>query len=164
MPDFSDLLIYDPTASSCLRWLNNGNVAGTLDVYGYWVIRYQGKGYKAHRVILILHGHDIIDKVVDHIDGNRSNNLITNLRITDWDNNTRNAKKNKRNTSGVTGVSKQGNFWRANWYFNKVQNVKMFDIRTYGDEEAFQLAVQYRKEQIQKLKNIGLNYTERHGT
>lgn len=63
-----------------------------------------GKMYKASRVLYWLHTN-IWPEVVDHFDGNRSNDLISNLRGTIRADNNKNVKKRKDNTSGHKGVS-----------------------------------------------------------
>ena len=50
---------------------------------------------------------------IDHIDNNKENNNIENLRFATYQENTRNSKIAKNNTSSVKGVCKRGNKWRA---------------------------------------------------
>lgn len=171
--DFFSILEYNESSPSCLIWkikVNSnvfaGSAAGTQDKEGYWVIRYKGKGYKAHRVVMVLQGLEIKGKKVDHKDGNRSNNLKSNLRIASSAVNARNAIKNKNNTSGTTGVSrcklKNHNYWCAIWYSTKI-NYKRFNIEKYGEQEAKRLAIEYRSAKIKELNNKGYGYSERHG-
>ena len=56
---------------------------------------------------------------IDHIDGNRENNVISNLRLVNNRENTMNRRKRNDNTSGITGVSwdKNAGKWQA--YINK---------------------------------------------
>lgn len=72
--------------------------------HGYRRFRHKGKSYKASRVIYYL-AHNEWPEVVDHIDGNRSNDQISNLRGTTRANNNKNVKKRKDNTTGYKGVS-----------------------------------------------------------
>jgi len=54
--------------------------AGTQMTDGYVCIRYRGIGYKAHRLIWIYHYEDLKYSTIDHLNGNRSDNRIENLR------------------------------------------------------------------------------------
>ena len=56
-----------------------GQIAGTLHQDKYMQVGYQGKIYRNHRVIYIMH-HGDTDMIIDHIDGNTLNNKINNLR------------------------------------------------------------------------------------
>jgi hypothetical protein len=59
-----------------------GEEAGTLGADGYIKMMIKRKMYKAHRLIYIYHKGEIADKLqIDHIDRNRSNNNIENLRL-----------------------------------------------------------------------------------
>jgi len=80
-----------------------GTLAGTINSDGYRQIAYKGKIYRSHRLIFLLH-YGYSPKEVDHIDGDRCNNKITNLRGCTSSQNSQNMKLSKRNTSGVKGV------------------------------------------------------------
>ena len=56
-----------------------GAPAGHKTVRGYVNIRVDGKMYKAHRLIYLYH-HGVMPDMVDHIDCDRANNRIENLR------------------------------------------------------------------------------------
>lgn len=72
------------------------------------------KNFVAHRVGFALFYGYWPDQV-DHINGNRSDNRIVNLRAVSGLENNRNTKRYKNNTSGVLGVSwhKPDCRWRA---------------------------------------------------
>lgn len=117
---------YDPATGS-LTWLvverpgkvRVGDVAGTRDSYGYTVIRYGGVGYKAHRLAwLITHGVWPV-QMVDHIDRDRSNNRLSNLREATPSLNSENSER-KRGRSGtkyVTWFSQYGK-WKVSFKRN----------------------------------------------
>jgi hypothetical protein len=67
---------------------------------------------------------------VDHIDNNKLNNNISNLRFATIRENNQNASISKTNTSGYKGVDfhKQNNKWRASIYFDcKSKHLGYFD-------------------------------------
>lgn len=79
-------------------------IAGSFDKKGYVCVKYNGKMYKAHRLIFLMHYGYLVEKI-DHEDGNPSNNCINNLRPASSIENGCNSKLSKKNTSGVKGVS-----------------------------------------------------------
>jgi HNH endonuclease/AP2 domain len=83
---------------------------------GYQEVKIHSKGYYAHRVIfMMIHGR--WPEQIDHIDGDRSNNLLSNLREANNAQNNRNTKLRSTNTSGFKGVS----FYKsANRYIAKI--------------------------------------------
>lgn len=84
---------------------------GYKDVYAF------GTSFREHRLIWILHYGDIPPECeIDHINGNRADNRIENLRLATRAQNQANAKLRKDNTSGYKGVSfhKKHGKWSAN--------------------------------------------------
>jgi len=77
----------------------------------------KGKTYKAHRVIWAMHFGYWPDGgwEIDHIDGNRTNNRLPNLRLVTRADNCRNRARGARNKSGHVGVawSPRHNSWYA---------------------------------------------------
>ncbi len=88
------------------------------------------------------------DIEVDHIDHNRTNNNYQNLRWTTRSGNMRNRPINNTNTSGYQGVGyEKSGYWRAQWYGDDgIQQSKRFSIDKYGEEQAKQMAIDYRKQ------------------
>lgn len=90
-----------------------GNVQGTLPDGGYIQISLFGKLYPAHRLAwLYIHGH-FPEKQIDHIDHNRTNNCITNLREASNHTNMKNKSKYATNKTGYSGVEEHGDNWKA---------------------------------------------------
>lgn len=81
---------------------------------GYLNIFIDSKSYKAHRLIFLFH-HGFLPKYLDHIDGNRMNNKIENLRECTAAQNQWNQKTSTRNTSGIKGVEwcEDKKLWRG---------------------------------------------------
>ena len=93
----------------------------TRDGRTYCQIELFNVKYNAHRLAWkIYYGEDPPD-IIDHIDGDGSNNKIENLRAATIFQNGWNAKKSSRNKSGYKGVSfnTQRNKWRAAIHVNK---------------------------------------------
>ena len=81
-----------------------GSVAGFKETLGYWCIGLGRRQYKAHRLAwFYVYGIWPSDHI-DHINGDRADNRIVNLRLGSPMNNSRNAKMKKNNTSGFKGV------------------------------------------------------------
>jgi hypothetical protein len=88
-----------------------GQEAGTASTrYIYTGIN--KKIYANHRLIFMMH-HGYMPSKVDHIDGNPHNNRIENLRAATHAQNCLNAKLRKDSKTGIKGVTKSGNKYRA---------------------------------------------------
>ncbi len=89
-----------------------GDVAGSPSE-GYYNICINYRLHKAHRLAWLMHYGLWPDGQVDHIDGNRGNNAIANLREATNRQNGRNRPKQRNNSSGYKGVSPSNGKWRA---------------------------------------------------
>jgi len=111
-------LIYD-SATGGLTWrirvgtVVAGSEAGHIDRYGYRRLRINRVVLLAHRVVWALHFGKWPKDEIDHIDGNRANNHISNLRQATTAENAQNRKVHRNNTSGFPGVSRSGGMWIA---------------------------------------------------
>lgn len=78
------------------------------------VIWLEGKRYPCHRVAWALMTGEWPEDVIDHKDGDWTNNKWDNLRAATQGQNIANSRKPKTNTSGFKGVTKATkNRWRA---------------------------------------------------
>ena len=118
-----DLLCYDETSTSGLRWSNAskhgkrppGAVAGTQKKNGYWQVCVKRKLYLCHRLVWQLHHGDIPEGMsIDHIDRHRGNNRIENLRLA-----TPTSQQRNRKRKYMHFVTKDRNRFKASFWLNK---------------------------------------------
>lgn len=101
--ELENLFTIDETSSSWLSRKNGKHLKAKES--GYYTVTVNSKTYRIHRIIMILLGHDINGKLIDHIDRNKLNNNPNNLRVVSNTENARNCNMFKSNKTGVTGVS-----------------------------------------------------------
>lgn len=116
-------LSYSPETGE-FRWLvrsayrvNVGDLAGANNGSGYVLIQLNGRKHKAHRLAWLHFYGEFPGGEIDHINGIRSDNRISNLRdVTKAHNqqNQRRAHKNKRSCARLgVGFYKANGKWRA---------------------------------------------------
>ena len=131
-----------------------GDFAGCVNPCGYITIKVDKKSYQGHRLIwLYIHGSFPVNGI-DHINGNKLNNRIQNLRDVSPKTNRKNSKISSTNTSGITGVSwsKKSGKWQSQI---DVDGVKIW--LGYFD-------CKYRAASVRHLAmEIEGGYTKRHG-
>lgn len=182
--DWGALFYYDESSPSCLRWKverrsgrnHNRQLRAVGDTVGgatkgkSYRVQVMGAGYFVSRIIMEIHLQRKLesDEVVDHIDGDKLNNRLCNLRVVDNTINNRNVRKACDNTSGVVGVNKQYDrvgkeYWVATVYnLDRTRTRKCFSVEKFGDD-AFSMACKFREDQINILNELGAGYSDRHG-
>lgn len=101
---------------SCATW--NARYAGQVamtakNAHGYACGPILGKTYLAHRVVWAMANGVWPGEQIDHLNGDRTDNRLVNLREVSHRENSINACQSRNNTSGATGV-----YWRhdiAKW-------------------------------------------------
>jgi len=112
------------------------------------------RSVRKHELIWILNGNSIPEeKELDHKDGDKTNNDISNLRLVDRKLNNRNRKKRSDNTSGVTGIR-----W-SEYHQHYVIRRTVGDKRLSRSRKSFDEALIV----LEELKQLDTSYTERHG-
>lgn len=129
-------LAIDLSSPTGLRWIaspNNrrkpGTVAGSSIGRGYFQVRCRGVSLRASRLVYALHyGVDPGPALVDHHDGNRTNNDPLNLRLSTVAQNTQNQRLARHNRSGVKGLSYWAvrNRWRCEVGINGKRATRSF--------------------------------------
>ena len=80
-----------------LNGILDGALSGCSDGHGYIQVKLWGRRFKAHRLAWALHyGTDPGSLQVDHVNRNRSDNRISNLRLVDAKGNRANSLDNSR--------------------------------------------------------------------
>lgn len=140
LEEVNKLLRYEPDTGEFFWRVNRGrhgrNLAGRLagSDRGSCYIRLtiDGVRYYAHRLAwLLVHGTEP-GEIIDHIDGNPSNNRISNLRVATHAQNISNSGLRPNNTSGYKGVSKdRSTGYRA----TIVKNGKQFHLGSFATKE-----------------------------
>lgn len=101
-------LTYDPN-TGILIWtiLFPGRRAGAITSDGYRKLALERLDFKAHRIAWVLYyGHRPEDGFsIDHINGQRDDNRIENLRLCRQSENGANSRTPKSNSTGYKGVS-----------------------------------------------------------
>ena len=102
-----------------------GQEAGAMNSNGYIQIRFKNSPYLAHRLAYYMYyGIHPLEKLVDHIDGDKTNNKIDNLRLaTNSQNGMNRVSLAINNTSGATGVvwNKRRKKWTARITIDRFQ-------------------------------------------
>ena len=109
--------------------VKSGSVAGYVNEKGYILIGIKGKSYRAHRLAWLYVTGEHPVNVIDHINGVRDDNRLSNLRSCTQKENINNPLARKKSSltqpigkSGVRGVMK---------YSQKVKNKHGYEDKTY---------------------------------
>jgi len=130
-----------------------GDIAGYKENHGYLSVTWNGKAILVHRLIWrIVYGF-FPNNEIDHINHNKLDNRLKNLRTVNKQEQLKNQSKYKNNKTGITGVhwDKEREKWRAQIGING----KCVRLGTYND---FFEACCDRKAAERKL-----NYHPNHG-
>jgi hypothetical protein len=110
-----------------------GDIAGCITGEGYRLITYNKCQYKAHRLAWVYIYGNISDKIfIDHVNGKKDDNSITNLRLCSNAENQRNVGISTRNTSGFKGVHLDKS--TGNWRVRPTLNGKAVHVGTYKNK------------------------------
>lgn len=97
-------------------WSNPGRLRkpGHASSAGYLRLRVGGRYHPAHHLVWLIEYGQMPEQQIDHIDGDRCNNRIGNLRQVNAVVNSQNQRKAHRTSStGLLGASPTHKSWRA---------------------------------------------------
>lgn len=109
-----------------------GKEAGSVHPTGYRYVTWLGKSHKVHRLIFMLE-HGYLPPEIDHINNNRLDNRVENLRPANRSENQCNRFALSSNTSGYAGVT-----WHKHakaWYVRVMKDGKSTIIGYFKDLE-----------------------------
>ena len=113
------LLDYNPETGE-FTWISGrrqgkrqGKRAGCADGRGYLRIEIDGRHYRGHRLAWLHVFGKWPDGDLDHANGDRADNRISNLRSATRSQNAANMRRRRINTSGLKGVSFHRGKWQA---------------------------------------------------
>lgn len=150
----AEQLHYDPKTgifTSCVtkRGWPAGRRAGGRDAKGYIILKIDGVVVKAHRLAwFIVHGE--MPGIIDHINGDKSDNRISNLRnvskrancLNSWAPNRNNQRTGLRGVTKCSGRSKQ-------WAARITRNGKRVHLGCFNSpEEAHQHYLSVKSEEL----------------
>lgn len=119
----------------------------------YHTVMVDGEAYKLHRIVWLLNYKEWPNGQIGHINGDRMDNLIANLRVVSNRQNCKNQSIAKNNSSGHVGVS-----WAvccSKWMSNITNNGKRIYLGVFSDMDD---AIKARKE-----AEIKYNFHPNHG-
>jgi len=139
--ELKELLDYNPD-TGLFVWKQNkskkikaGTLAGSIKDSGYLRIKINNKIYPAHRLAWI-YMYDVEPKIIDHINGIKTDNRICNLRNCNNTQNQWNSKLSITNTSGIKGVCwvASRNKWRVQIKVNNIsKHIGYFDNLEFAE-------------------------------
>lgn len=134
--DVRRVLAYDPETGD-FTWRETfgravrGAKAGNINGRGYVTIKFRKRTHQAHRLAwLYVHG-EWPNLEIDHINCDKTDNRLSNLRLATGRENVANTKRRSDNSSGHKGVfwDKQRNRWHARIMINgKNKHIGLFRL------------------------------------
>ncbi|HDC4389194.1 TPA: HNH endonuclease [Enterobacter cloacae] len=123
-----------------------GDIAGTTNSHGYLRFCVDGVVYLSHRLAWLYVYGEFPEGIMDHINGDRKDNRIANLRVVSLRQNALNRKIQSTNTSGIKGVS-----WCRNskkWKASIMYEGKHINVGSFSDKQEAAEAIKKARAEI----------------
>jgi hypothetical protein len=137
------------------------NKVGTTDYNGYITISIDYNRYQAHRLAWLYMYGRLPTTQLDHIDHNRSNNAISNLREVSISENSKSKRLYKANKSGHHGV-----IWdpcNNNWRARIGVNGKTINLGSFKNKDDAIAARKAGEHEYEYHENHGIGNVGDHG-
>lgn len=122
-----------------------GDVAGYLDRKGYVRVKVGRLMHFAHRLIWLYTHSEWPPGQIDHINGIKNDNRLSNLRVVDNMANAQNkTKAHKINQCGLLGVSPDKGLWKAQITHSGGKRINLGRFKTPEEAHACYLAAKRR--------------------
>ena len=145
------LFDYDPATGNLIRKTRTansvqvGDVAGSKNSDGYIQISIDSKPHMAHRLVWIWHGKEL-PQFINHINRDKVDNRIENLRPATRSENMHNKDTSKRSASGHRGV-----MWYAptkEWLARLMVDGQSYDLGKYPTAKEASEAYEQTKQEF----------------
>ena len=155
--DIKELFAYSEESPTGVVWIfttshrsQAGSTAGSLSGNGYYLIRHRDKNLACHRIVWELHNGPIQEgMLVDHINGNKADNRIENLRLATKAQNGQNQGLQRHSTTGVKGLTFSNRVWQGQIRCNGVRygfaSKNRHEVEAWLIEKRNQLHGEYAK-------------------
>jgi hypothetical protein len=137
-------------------------LAGSKDRKGYVIIRVDNNVYKAHRLAWLYVYGEWPDGEIDHINRNKSDNRIENLRVVTRSQNQMNIAAYSNNSAGIKGVvwHEGRQHWRA---YIKIDG-QLIDLGHFSDiDDAKQARLEAETELFGKFAPGNVDLSDSYG-
>ena len=129
-----------------------GAKVGSPAINGYESVMVDGRNWRIHRLVFLMQ-YGYLPKNIDHINGNRTDNRIENLRAADDSQNAHNQVLRSNNVSGIKGVSWNND--RQKWAVRVNYNKKTYQRYVQDLELAELVAIEMRSKLHGEYANHG---------